>query len=211
MDGMTDVSGQPDSPATGTVGIYAHYTETPPWDTGRPQPAVRALADTGAFHGRFLEVGCGTGEQTLVAAALGLPTTGIDPSTTSIDTARAKARERGLEATFLVGNALDLTEFGQQFDTVLDCGLFHLFQDHERPRYAANLAAVMPAGARLYLLCFSDREAPGKGPRRVSQDELRTTFAEGWHVDSIEPTTLDNTKYPNGAAAWLATMTRVSS
>jgi cyclopropane fatty-acyl-phospholipid synthase-like methyltransferase len=208
MDGFE----QPDSPATGTVGIYGHYTETPPWDTGRPQPALRALADTGALHGRVLELGCGTGEQTLIPAALGLPTTGIDPSTTAIETARRKARQRGLHATFLVGNALNLTDTlthpDQQFDTLIDCGLFHLFNDTERTHYATNLTTVTPPGARLFLLCFSDRQPPGKGPRRITQHEIRTTFTNHWHTDTIEPATLDNTKYPNGAKAWLATITR---
>jgi SAM-dependent methyltransferase len=212
MTDLTEQSGGSSTPtaeATGTPGIYALYPETPPWDTGRPQPAMRALADAGAFRGRVLEIGCGTGEQALMAAALGLPTTGIDPSTTAIEAARGKARERGLRATFQIGNAFALAELGQRFDTVLDCGLFHLFSDPERVRYAANLAAVMPPDARLFLLCFSDGQPPGKGPRRVSQDEIRATFADGWHVDAIEASTLDNSKYPDGAPGWLATITRV--
>ncbi|WP_258053505.1 class I SAM-dependent methyltransferase [Streptomyces sp. Ru72] len=48
------------------------YASPPPWDIGRPQPAFLALADAGLLHGRVLEVGCGTGEHTLMAARLGL-------------------------------------------------------------------------------------------------------------------------------------------
>ncbi|WP_345598283.1 methyltransferase domain-containing protein, partial [Streptomyces marokkonensis] len=131
----------------------ARYAGTPPWETGRPQPALRDLAEAGAFRGRVLDVGCGTGEVVLMAAALGLPTVGIDPASTAIEIARRKARERGLQARFLVGDALELGGLGEQFDTVLDCGLFHVFSDAERVRYADNLATVMPPDARLFLLC----------------------------------------------------------
>lgn len=186
----------------------ARYSGTPPWETGRPQPAMRRLAEASAFRGRVLEIGCGTGEIALMTAALGLPTVGIDPAPTAIETARRKARERGLPARFLVGSAFELATLGEQFDTVLDSGLFHIFSDPERTRYADNLATIMPPGARLFLLCFSDHHPPDIGPRRVSQDEIRATFATGWRVDSIEPETLENNKYADGALAWLATITR---
>jgi len=48
------------------------HTVRPPWDIGRPQPAFAALARTGAFRGRILDVGCGTGEHAVLAAQLGL-------------------------------------------------------------------------------------------------------------------------------------------
>ncbi|MER7228582.1 TPMT family class I SAM-dependent methyltransferase [Streptomyces rubradiris] len=107
---------------------------------------------------------------------------------------------------------------GEQFDTVLDCALFHAFSETERVRYAGSLATVMPPDARLFLLCISDRHHPGSGPRResqggirarrVSQDEIRATFADGWRVDSIEPATLENNRDIDGAPGWLAAITR---
>src|ERR1035437_576793 len=54
------------------------YAGTPPWDIGRPQPAFLSLAEAGAIRGRVLDVGCGTGEHTLMAAGMGLEATGID-------------------------------------------------------------------------------------------------------------------------------------
>ena len=56
----------------------ALYTGTPPWDIGRPQPAFVQLADAGVLRGHVLDVGCGTGEHALMAAALGLQAVGID-------------------------------------------------------------------------------------------------------------------------------------
>src|SRR5919197_5557296 len=98
--------GPPASP--GAEGFDALYAGAPPWDIGRPQPAFLELADAGALQGRVLDVGCGTGEHALMAAARGLDATGIDAAPSAIAIAQAKARERGLSARFLVWDALDL-------------------------------------------------------------------------------------------------------
>lgn len=187
----------------------AAYQGTPLWDVGHPQPALAELAEAGAFRGRVLDAGCGTGELTLLAASLGLPATGVDASARAIEIARRKAAERGLTARFAVHDALDLNSLGEQFDTVVDSALFHVFDDDARPRYEAGLRQVLPAGGRLFLLCFSDRQPPGFGPRRVTQDEIRAVFGAGWRVDAIEPAVLDVTGFTGGAQGWLASLTRV--
>jgi hypothetical protein len=71
---------------------------------------------------------------------------------------------------------------------VIDCGLFHGFSDEDRRRYAEGLAAVLKPGGRLFLMCLSDEEPGEQGPRRVSKKELHDAFAEGWVIESIEPT-----------------------
>ena len=186
----------------------ALYAGTPPWDIGRPQTAFLELAQAGVLGGRVLDVGCGTGEHTLMAAGLGLEATGIDIAAVAIARAEGKARDRGLAARFVVWDALHLAALGEQFDTVLDCGLFHVFDDDDRARFVESLGAVMPAGARYHLLCFSDRQPGDWGPRRVSQNEIRTSFSDGWQVDAIEAATIDITIDPNGAQAWRAAVTR---
>jgi cyclopropane fatty-acyl-phospholipid synthase-like methyltransferase len=186
----------------------ALYAGTPPWDIGRPQPAFLALAEAGGIRGRVLDVGCGTGEHVLMAAGLGLEATGLDAAPTAIEAARRKARDRGLTARFLVWDALRLAELGERFDTVLDSGLFHVFADEDRPRFVDGLRAVVNPGGRYLMLCFSERQPGLCGPRRVTQDEIRASFADGWWVDAIEPARFDVTFDPNGAHAWLARITR---
>ena len=189
----------------------AAYEGTPPWETRRPQLAFAELADKGAIRGRVLDAGCGTGEHALLAAGLGLPALGVDMSPAAIAIARRKAAERGLAelARFELRDALDLGLPGEQFDTVLDSGLFHVLDDDDRARYAASLHAAIAPGGRYFMLAFSDRQPPGFGPRRIAVPEILATFADGWHVDAIDLVTMDITVEPNGVKAWLATVTRV--
>jgi 2-polyprenyl-3-methyl-5-hydroxy-6-metoxy-1,4-benzoquinol methylase len=113
----------------------AIYTDgTPAWDIGRPQPAFDHLATAGTLVGRVLDVGCGTGEHALMAASLGHEALGIDLSARAIELAKTKASERGMGGRFVVADALRLVDLGEEFDTVLDCGLFHVLDDGERQR-----------------------------------------------------------------------------
>ncbi len=186
----------------------AAYEATPPWDIGEPQPAFAALTAEGRLRGRVLDVGCGTGEHALMAAAAGCEAVGIDIAPSAIRRARAKASERGASARFVVGDARDLASLGQQFDVVLDCGLFHVFDDEDRAPFVASLAGVVPTGGVYFMLCFSDEEPPGWGPRRVTQDEIREAFADGWQVASIEPAAINTTIRAEPVRSWLASITR---
>jgi SAM-dependent methyltransferase len=189
--------------------VYGSGTP-PPWDIGRPQPAFVRLADSGVLAGRVLDAGCGTGEHTLLAAARGADAVGVDVSRRAIDQARRKATERGLNARFEATDVLGLEQLGWTFDTIIDSGLFHVFDDEQRARYVTVLASVLRPGGSCYLMCFSDRQPGDWGPRRVRQDELVTAFADGWAVTAITADTFAiNPMFGSPVAqAWLATIRR---
>ncbi|MGH3223913.1 MAG: class I SAM-dependent methyltransferase [Streptosporangiaceae bacterium] len=186
-----------------------------PWDIGRPQPAFARLASEGLLAGRVLDAGCGTGEHTLLAASSGADAVGVDLSPLAIERAREKAATRGIKARFEVADALSLADLGLTCDTIIDSGLFHVFDDDGRAGYVQSLASVLRPGGTCYLMCFSDRQPGTVGPRRVTEDELRAAFGDGWAVESIAADTFDLVPSAVGlfgtasAQAWLATIERV--
>jgi len=136
---------------------------------------------------------------------------GVDVAELAIERARAKAEQRGISAMFEVGDVLHLDRLGRQFDVITDSGVFHVFDDDERPVYVNSLRSALRPGGMYYLMCFSDRQPGDAGPRRVTQDELRGAFADGWAVVSIagEEFELNPGLGVPTAQAWLATLRRL--
>jgi ubiquinone/menaquinone biosynthesis C-methylase UbiE len=195
------MSGPPDH-----RGFDEMYAGVPPWDIGRAQPEVVRIIEAGGFSGTVIDIGCGTGENALELSSRGFDVLGVDASPRAIEMAKTKASERGLSAKFLVADALSLEALDRRFRTALDCGLFHVFEDLERPSYVASLASVLKPGGVLHLLCFSDRQPGSFGPRRVSQQELVDAFADGWHIVEIVATTFVTNLPELQAKAWRATI-----
>jgi cyclopropane fatty-acyl-phospholipid synthase-like methyltransferase len=198
---------------TGGSWDDAYQHNATPWDIGRPQPAIVRLAGAGELIEPVLDVGCGSGEHALLAATGGLEVTGLDISQLAVERARAKARQRGLSAEFLVGDVLALDQVERlepPFRTVIDVGCFHTFPNADRPIYASSLAAVVEPEGVLHLLCFSEHTPGTDGPRRVTQAELGATFSRDWRVDRIEPETFAVSNLWSGPqpSAWLARIIR---
>ncbi len=180
---------------------------TPVWEIERPQRTFVKLAQRGQIKGSVLDVGCGTGEHILLAALTGLDATGIDTSPTAISRAQEKAVRRGLKETFLVFDALRIATLGKQFDTIIDCGMFHHLKDDERPVFAGGLRAALRPGGQYFMLCFSDQRLRSGAARTISQEEIRKTFSAGFQIDSIQPSWIEETG-PDNMPAWLVTITR---
>ncbi|MHA6764091.1 class I SAM-dependent methyltransferase [Streptacidiphilus sp. PAMC 29251] len=189
------------------------YAVRPPWEIGRPQQAFLDLARSGAIRGRVLDIGCGTGEHVLMCTDLGLDATGLDLAATALRVAEDKARQRGSTARFLHHDARRLAALGEQFDTVLDSGLFHMLDPDDRPAFTSGLHAALRPGGRYFLLCFSDLEKPRPpgimSPHRLTRDDIIGAFADTLRIDSLVRTTIEITLDPAGIRAWVATMTRV--
>ena len=189
---------------TATAFERLYRRDTPlPWDLNCPTPFVRELAEEGQRHGKILDAGCGTGENALYLAARNHHVVAFDGAPTAIAKARAKALARGLQVDFRVADARELPGTAGPFDTIIDSGLFHVFdRKADRRRYAASLRRVCEPGARLYLLAFRAEQNSrlewasrlrtllrrlftGFGTHGVSEEELRQAFREGWATESV--------------------------
>lgn len=189
------------------------YAGEAPWDIAGPQKPFVAVADK--VTGKLLDAGCGTGEHALFFAKRGLDVTGIDYLAEPIRRAKEKAQKQGLPVRFEVRDALTLGESNERFENVLDCGLFHCFSDDDRKQYVAGLAHVLKPDGRLFMMCFSDAEPGEQGPRRITKNELHAAFADGWQIESIEPTQFEtNPNFkdaefsPGGPKSWFVIVKR---
>jgi cyclopropane fatty-acyl-phospholipid synthase-like methyltransferase len=189
-------------------GFDSAYLGVPPWDIGKPQGEIVRLEQEGALRGSILDCGCGTGENALYLASRGHEVWGIDASPNAIRKAESKAKDRGMAVKFLTVDALDLGGLRRTFDTIIDCGLFHVFSDQERERYVLSLASVTAPGAKLVILCFSDLQPGDQGPRRVSRAEIRQAFDRGWEVQDIRATALETNMARDPVKAWLCEIIR---
>ena len=185
------------------------YIGVPPWDIGRPQSEFMRLAEAGETKGSVLDVGCGTGENVLYLASQGHEVWGIDFAPAAIEKARAKARERGLEVTFIAWNVLELQSLKRTFDTVIDSGLFHSLTDGERLLFFRSLTAVLEPGGAYFMLCFSEHEPGSWGPRRVTQAEIRAAFGQSWRINYIRQALFESNLPQEPAPAWLSSIARI--
>lgn len=201
----------------------------PPWEIGGPQPAFVTIEEAGLVNGAVTDPGCGTGDNALYMASKGYAVTGLDLSPTAIATARRRAEERGLDATFSVANVVDLSGYDGCFDTVLDSGMAHSLDPGTCQIYAAVLHRICRPGAVVHVLAVSPEGAevlqerlaavlpqipaklPEFGPRRTTAG-LCDCFAEGWTTESITDATmrsiLPTSRELIDVPAWLARFRR---
>ena len=189
----------------------AMYAEgIPNWQIDRPQPEVIRLIEQGKFESPVLDLGCGTGDNTIELARQGLLVKGLDAVPEALERARKKTEKAGLEQSpeYVLGDALRLAESGLKARTVLDCALFHTFSNEERAEYIRGLEAVVSLGGRLHILSFSELETRQPGPRRLSLLEITGSFAAGWRAeDSVRCRYWDRVR-PDGAHAWRVSFVR---
>ena len=184
------------------------YRGSPPWDIGRPQPEFVKLAENGEILGRVLDVGCGTGENAIFLSQFGTEVWGIDSASLAIEKAKLKAQERRARVRFLVGNAFRLDELGTKFDTVVDCGLFHIFSDQERVLFTKSLRSAMEIHGTYFMLAFSTKEPTNwGGPRRLSEEEIRDVFRQGWKINYVKDCRIETNLHPEGGKGLLSSIT----
>lgn len=151
-----------------------------------PQPAIVELERSGGIRGAVLDIGCGTGEHTILLTRLGYDVLGIDASPNALVRARANAARHGVTARFELGDALHLGE-ERRYDTIVDSALFHIFDDTDRATYVRGLHAVCRPSGVVHVLALAEG-GPPIGPK-VSDAVIREAFAEGWTLEDLRSTT----------------------
>lgn len=167
----------------------AHLIGFRPWERDQLQRAelISALFDreekerTPPF-GRALDLGCGTGRQSVALAARGWQVTGIDLVPKALQIARKRARNSGVEIQFISGDvtALRAAGVGDGFRFFLDFGCFHGLTDGQREAFGREVVATASVGATMIMFAFP----PGKRgplPRGASAVDIASALP-GWEI-----------------------------
>jgi 2-polyprenyl-3-methyl-5-hydroxy-6-metoxy-1,4-benzoquinol methylase len=171
---------------------------TAPWDTGQPcsETLRRLAAGDLPATGTALDLGCGSGVQTLLLAAHGLEVVGVDLSTTAIEKARLRASRHpaGGRVRFIAGDVTELREIGEPFDVLVDRGCYHLARRECLDAFVRALGRLSRSGSVLFVLAFSDAEQPEFPVPVVREDELRSELGSIFEIADLRTCRLDKPK-----------------
>ncbi len=146
-----------------------------PWDIGEADfNLVETVTQLPVPAGKALDIGCGTGDNSLWLTRNGFQVTGTDTAEVALVQAKEKAAKAGIRCGFRLLNFLVEAVEGAPFDFVFDRGCFHSFVSGEdRTRFAENVAAHLGEnGLWLSIIGNADeRRQGGPGPpRRTAKD-----------------------------------------
>jgi SAM-dependent methyltransferase len=96
---------------------------------------------------RIVDLGCGTGNASVLVAATGADLLGVDPSARLLEVAARRAADDGLEATFAEGTAADLPVEDGSLDAVIS--VFGLIFAPDPEAAAGEILRVLRPGGRL--------------------------------------------------------------
>jgi len=153
-----------------------------PWDGHPMSPTLATLVegDGALAAGSALDVGCGTGDNSVYLAKHGWRVTGVDYVAKPLEAARAKARAAGVTVDFRQADAtqLESADIGTGFTLIVDSGCMHGMSAEDRDAYARGIASVIAPGGLLLIIAFT----PGGsfGVPGISPDDVARRFADGW-------------------------------
>jgi SAM-dependent methyltransferase len=149
--------------------------------------------------GRALDLGCGTGTDTIYLATHGWEVTAIDMVPKAVATARRNAAAAGVAPRFIQGDVTRLAELGvgDGYLLLLDFGCLHTLPEDQRPAYVTSVSHAAAPGATLLLYGF--RRPPKAAPMHagLTPDEVVQRFGPaGWHLVNADRTTVETMAAP---------------
>jgi SAM-dependent methyltransferase len=160
------------------------------WKRATPPAELVALVEGPAAlpAGRALDLGCGTGTDTIYLAKHGWEVTGVDMTPKALAIARCDATAAGVAPRLIHGDVTRLDDLGvgDGYTLLLDFGCFHTLPDDQRPAYVTAVSHAAAPGATLLMFGFRRRGiAPVHAGMTV--DEVRQRFTgAGWELISAE-------------------------
>ena len=146
-------------------------------------------------EGKFLDLGTGPGTQAAQLSKIGFYVTGSDLSQSAVD----RAKKLYQSPSYIVDDILYSKFPDNEFDFILDRGVFHVFDPEQQPVYLSNIKRILKENGILFLKCMSieEKNLPGdKTPFKYSKDQIKEFFENDFEIESIKDTVYYGTINP---------------
>ncbi len=154
-----------------------------PWDTGLPSSELqRVLAEEKVQPCLALELGCGTGTNSIWLAQQGFEVTAVDLSPLALERARSKARQAGVQVNFVAADILQPPDWGKPFAFFFDRGCYHCVRQIDVQRFVNVLDRLTAPGAAGLVLAGNAREPHDPGPPVVTEEQIRAELGRCFHI-----------------------------
>jgi SAM-dependent methyltransferase len=182
-----------------------------PWDLGRPDfNLIEAVTQKHITGCKALDIGCGSGHNSIWLAQNGFKVIGVDVAGTALKNAGENASAAKVDCRFLALSFLEQDVPGVPFGFIFDRGCWHILDAEKRSLFARRTAAHLAEGGLWLCLSGSADEPPRgpdpmKGPPRRTVYDIATAMEPHFEILDLKATRFDSNR-PKPPRAWLCLM-----
>ena len=179
-----------------------------PWDVGKPDfNLIETVTKNNILSCKVLDVGCGTGDNSIWLAQNRFQVIGTDVSDIAIEKAKEKASKANVKCDFILVDFLKNKIEGVPFGFVFDRGCFHSFSsEDDRKRFAKNVATHLEkAGLWLTIVGNADEDRQGPGPPQRTAKDIVLAAEPYFEILSLQSSYFGSNR-PNPPRAWRCLM-----
>lgn len=126
---------------------------------------------------KALDIGCGAGRHALLMADIGMQVKGIDSSRASVDMARVRAGDRGLDNVAFENVSLQqLNEEDSSFDVIVVWGVIHYLSAKDQTLILAKIYQLLKHGGVLLATLRSTRDSRCDVNHRLAPNRYRAKY-----------------------------------
>ena len=197
-------------PSAGPPDWNARYQQgDTPWDSGiRSRELARIVNDRLVNPCRMLEIGCGTGTNSVFLAQQGFDVTAIDLSPDALKLAQKKANDAGVQVKFVKADVCSLRVDLGVFEFVFDRGCYHCVRRTDLAGLLETLRSVTQPGSKYLVLAGNANEQSEEGPPRVHEHEIRSDLGPLFDFDFIREIRFEDKGGVDGPLGWSCLSTR---
>jgi SAM-dependent methyltransferase len=179
-----------------------------PWDVSQADfNLIEVVTKTPILPCKALDIGCGTGDNSIWLAQNRFQVIGTDTSDIALEKAKEKASKANVECNFLPVDFLKNKIEGAPFVFVFDRGCFHSFNsENDRTRFAQNVATHLKEdGLWLTIVGNADEHRQGPGPPQRTAGDIVLAVEPYFKILSLTSSHFGSNR-PNPPRAWRCLM-----